>query len=67
MSTTAHSSVQGQWLFPWQYETVTGQPSQWLPALVTAILGVLVIVAFARFSDRVPVKPESNEAGKKDV
>ena len=67
MSTTAHSSVQGQWLFPWQYETVTGQPSQWLPALVTAILGVLVIVAFARFSDRVPVKPESNEAGRKDV
>lgn len=58
MTSTAHSSSfeQGQWLFPWQFEAVTGQPSQWLLALLTAVAGALIIAAFARFSDRVPAR-----------
>lgn len=57
MTASAHSSQQGQWLMPWQYEAVAGEPSQWVLALLTAIAGAAIIVAFAKFSDRVPARP----------
>lgn len=57
MTASAHSSQQGRWLLPWQYEAATGAPSQWLLALLTAMTGAAMIAAFAKFSHQVPAQP----------
>jgi putative membrane protein len=57
MTATSHSSQQGEWLLPWQFEAATGEPSQWLLAVATAIVGAMVIMAFVRYSNRVPAQP----------